>query len=45
MFGVKESLIADFRTQQEDAVGEDEGLKAPYWQVDWDFVLTKRAEI
>ncbi|KZS55999.1 intradiol ring-cleavage dioxygenase [Rhizobium anhuiense] len=45
VFGVKESLIADFRTQQEDAVGEDEGLKAPYWQVDWDFVLTKRAEI
>jgi hydroxyquinol 1,2-dioxygenase len=45
VFGVKESLIADFRKEQADGTGEDEGLMAPYWQVDWDFVLTKRTGV
>jgi catechol 1,2-dioxygenase len=36
VFGVKRSLIADFRRTDE---GNDD--TAPSWQVDWDFVLVK----
>ena len=42
VFGVKKSLVADFVKRQEDGTGEDEGLLAPYWQVNWDFVLTRK---
>lgn len=40
VFGVKESLIADFVVVTEPGTGEDEGLPAPHWCVNWDFVLT-----
>lgn len=36
VFGVKQSLIADFRRTDE---GNDDA--SPSWQVDWDFVLVK----
>ncbi len=39
VFGVKPSLIADFRWV--DAADEEHGVKTPHWRVDWDFVLTK----
>ena len=39
VFGVKRSLIADFRkTDDADRAGAI-GLKNPFWTVDWDFVL------
>jgi catechol 1,2-dioxygenase len=41
VFGVKESLIADFRLMGQPGDGEDAGLAAPYWHVDRDFVLTR----
>lgn len=41
VFGVKESLIADFRRVEEPGTGEDSGLAAPYWSVNWDFVLAR----
>jgi len=41
VFGVKESLIADFQRIEEPGTGEDAGLAAPHWSVNWDFVLTR----
>ena len=41
VFGVKESLIANFRRMDQPGSGEDTGLQPPYWAVDWGFVLSK----
>lgn len=40
VFGVKESLIGDFRRIEAAGTGADEGLPSPHWQLAWDFVLT-----
>jgi len=39
VFGVKESLIADFRNSSDAARAQSLGLPAPFWEVEWDFVL------
>jgi catechol 1,2-dioxygenase len=41
VFGVKESLIADFRRSQDDARARALGVSAPFWEVEWDFVLSR----
>jgi hydroxyquinol 1,2-dioxygenase len=39
VFGVKSSLIAEFRQGQATTGTKAYGLDGPFWQVDWDFVL------
>lgn len=39
VFGVKSSLIADFRQSEDKNLAQTYGLERPFWQVDWDFVL------
>ncbi len=41
VFGVKESLIADFRKVEDAGQAERFGTTAPFWLVDWDFTLAK----
>jgi hydroxyquinol 1,2-dioxygenase len=41
VFGVKESLIGDFRQSHDAAEAERLGVTAPFWTVDWDFSLAK----
>jgi hydroxyquinol 1,2-dioxygenase len=43
VFGVKESLIADFVKVTDEKAGDRVGLSAPYWSVDWDFTLAANA--
>jgi len=40
VFGVKTSLIANF--EQVEQGDENAGFPGPHWQVNWDFVLTRR---
>ena len=42
VFGVKETLIADFRQVNDAAEAEKLGFKAPFWSVDWDFVMAPK---
>ena len=42
MFGVKETLIADFRQVDDPAQASRLGFSGPFWTVDWDFVLARR---
>lgn len=42
VFGVKESLIADFRTVDDPARAEEFGVPNPFHAVTWDFVLARR---
>ena len=42
VFGVKESLVADFRKVEDPAQAERLGVAAPFWAVDWDFTLAAR---
>ena len=44
VFGVKESLIADFERKVGPGDGEDADISGPYWSVDWDFVLTRSGQ-
>jgi hydroxyquinol 1,2-dioxygenase len=39
VFGVKRSLIADFRSLDDPAQAQALGFSTPFWAVDWDFVL------
>ncbi len=39
VFGVKESLIGDFRKIEDPAQAKALGFGGPFWSVDWDFVL------
>ena len=39
VFGVKESLIGDFKQSHDSSAAETLGFKAPFWTLDWDFVL------
>ncbi len=43
MFGVKESLIGDFRKSTDKERAKALGFAAAphFWEVDWDFVLAK----
>jgi protocatechuate 3,4-dioxygenase beta subunit len=41
VFGVKQSLIADFKKKDDAAQAAKIGLANPYWDVEWDFVLSK----
>lgn len=41
VFGVKESLIADFKKVDDPKLAAKLGLPNPFWDVEWDFVLTK----
>ncbi|MDQ0469906.1 intradiol ring-cleavage dioxygenase [Labrys wisconsinensis] len=43
VFGVKESLIADFRKVEDPAAVAQSGFGRPFWQVDWDFALARAA--
>ncbi len=40
VFGVKQSLIADFRRSQDADRAQKLGVAAPFWEVEWDFVLS-----
>lgn len=41
VFGVKESLIGDFRRASDEAEAKSLGFAAPFWKLDWDFALAK----
>jgi hydroxyquinol 1,2-dioxygenase len=41
VFGVKNDLIGDFRMIEDTAQAARFGVPAPFWLVDWDFVLTR----
>jgi hydroxyquinol 1,2-dioxygenase len=43
VFGVKESLIADFRHVDDPARAKELGVANPFWSVNWDFVLAPAA--
>ena len=43
VFGVKESLIADFRKTDDPAEAGRLGFEGPFWSVNWDFVMTPKA--
>jgi len=43
VFGVKESLIGDFRLIDDQAEAERLGFKSPFWRLDWEFTLAKAA--
>jgi catechol 1,2-dioxygenase len=40
VFGVKQSLIADFRKLDDAARAAELGFAIPFWEVQWDFVLS-----
>lgn len=39
VFGVKESLVGDFRAINDPIEAETLGFKAPFWSLNWNFVL------
>jgi catechol 1,2-dioxygenase len=41
VFGVKESLIADFRTVDDSKRAAELGLPNPFKSVEWNFILSK----
>ena len=43
VFGVKETLIADFKQVTDPEQAATFGIEAPFWLVDWDFVLAATA--
>lgn len=42
VFGVKESLIAEFKRVDDPAKAAEVGFDGPYWDVEFDFVLARR---
>jgi catechol 1,2-dioxygenase len=44
VFGVKESLIGDFRLVTEPAEIVDHGFEGPFWYLEWDFTISPVAE-
>jgi len=42
VFGVKQSLIGDFRRSDDEAEAERLGFKTPFWKLDWDFALARK---
>ncbi|CVI64056.1 intradiol ring-cleavage dioxygenase (plasmid) [Agrobacterium leguminum] len=45
VFGVKDSLIAAFDKRTDQAEAGRLGFQAPYWSVDWDFVLANKKQV
>lgn len=45
VFGVKHSLIADFQQANDPTESEKLGFAAPFWKVDWDFVLAHSEDV
>jgi catechol 1,2-dioxygenase len=45
VFGVKHSLIADFREVEDSAEASEVGLPAPFWKVEWNFVLARDEDV
>lgn len=45
VFGVKHSLIADFRQSSDAEEARSLGFARPFWKVDWDFVLAHREDV
>lgn len=43
VFGVKDSLVANFEQIADERKAEELGVEAPYWYVNWDFVLSPAA--
>lgn len=43
VFGVKESLIAEFNRVEDPAKAKEVGFAGPYWDVEFDFVLAPKA--
>ena len=43
VFGVKETLIADFKKVEDPVEAKKLGFKAPFWSVNWDFVMAPKA--
>jgi catechol 1,2-dioxygenase len=44
VFGVKDSLIADFEKVTDPARAYELGFDGPFWSVDWDFVLAAKKD-
>ena len=42
VFGVKQSLIGDFRQSGDEAEAERLGFTPPFWKLDWDFALANK---
>ena len=42
VFGVKQSLIADFRKINDPTRAAELGFNNPFWEVDWDFVMARQ---
>jgi catechol 1,2-dioxygenase len=45
VFGVKQSLIANFLKVEGPAEAKQVGLSPPFWRVDWDFVLARNEDV
>ena len=45
VFGVKSSLIAEFRKVSDAAEQRKYGFDAPFWAVEWEFVLSRVDEV
>ncbi len=43
VFGVKESLIGDFRKVEDPGAIAESGFDEPFWRVDWTFTLARKA--
>ncbi|MCX7646444.1 MAG: intradiol ring-cleavage dioxygenase [Rhodobacteraceae bacterium] len=41
VFGVKESLLAEFRRVEDPARAQEAGFEGPFWDVEFDFVLAR----
>ena len=44
VFGVKDSLIADFKREEDLGKAKQLGFDTPFWAVDWDFTLARKAD-
>jgi len=42
VFGVKQSLIANFKKIDDAAAAQKLGFEGPFWSVEWDFVMAPR---
>jgi catechol 1,2-dioxygenase len=42
VFGVKESLIGDFKRIDDPKAAADLGFTGPFWSIDWDFTLAAK---
>ena len=43
VFGVKDSLVAEFALERDPAAARAMGFDRPFWKVDWDFTLARNA--